>query len=51
LTACADSSDVDRGRPYQRAARAAEPTLPLEQAAKGYKAMDDRRTINTLLRP
>jgi threonine dehydrogenase-like Zn-dependent dehydrogenase len=26
-------------------------TLPLEQAAEGYKAMDERRSIKTLLRP
>ncbi|MDK1359146.1 hypothetical protein QNO00_02510 [Arthrobacter sp. zg-Y1219] len=25
--------------------------LPLEQAAEGYAAMDERRTIKTLLRP
>jgi threonine dehydrogenase-like Zn-dependent dehydrogenase len=25
--------------------------LPLEQAAEGYKAMDERRAIKTLLRP
>ena len=26
-------------------------TLPLEQAAEGYKAMDERRAIKALLRP
>jgi threonine dehydrogenase-like Zn-dependent dehydrogenase len=26
-------------------------TLPLEQVAEGYRAMDDRRAIKTLLRP
>ena len=26
-------------------------TLPLDQAAEGYKAMDDRRAIKTLLQP
>jgi threonine dehydrogenase-like Zn-dependent dehydrogenase len=26
-------------------------TLPLDQAAEGYRAMDDRRAIKTLLRP
>ena len=26
-------------------------TLPLEQAPQGYKAMDERRAIKTLLRP
>ena len=26
-------------------------TLPLDQAAEGYKAMDERRAIKTLLRP
>ena len=26
-------------------------TLPLEEAAEGYRAMDDRRAIKTLLRP
>jgi threonine dehydrogenase-like Zn-dependent dehydrogenase len=25
--------------------------LPLEQAAEGYQAMDERRAIKTLLRP
>jgi threonine dehydrogenase-like Zn-dependent dehydrogenase len=26
-------------------------TLPLEQVAKGYRAMDERRAIKTLLQP
>jgi threonine dehydrogenase-like Zn-dependent dehydrogenase len=26
-------------------------TLPLDQAADGYRAMDERRAIKTLLRP
>ena len=26
-------------------------TLPLDQAAEGYRAMDQRRAIKTLLRP
>ena len=26
-------------------------TLPLDQVAEGYRAMDDRRAIKTLLRP
>ncbi|HZX67136.1 MAG TPA: IMP dehydrogenase, partial [Myxococcales bacterium] len=26
-------------------------TLPLEKAAEGYRAMDERRAIKTLLRP
>jgi hypothetical protein len=26
-------------------------TLPLEAAAEGYRAMDERRAIKTLLRP
>ncbi|MFL6191598.1 MAG: IMP dehydrogenase, partial [Actinomycetes bacterium] len=26
-------------------------TLPLEQAAAGYQAMDERRAIKTLLQP
>jgi threonine dehydrogenase-like Zn-dependent dehydrogenase len=26
-------------------------TLPLEQAAEGYRAMDERRAIKALLRP
>jgi threonine dehydrogenase-like Zn-dependent dehydrogenase len=26
-------------------------TLPLDQAAEGYQAMDERRAIKTLLRP
>jgi threonine dehydrogenase-like Zn-dependent dehydrogenase len=26
-------------------------TLPLDQVADGYKAMDERRAIKTLLRP
>jgi threonine dehydrogenase-like Zn-dependent dehydrogenase len=27
------------------------PRLPLEEAAEGYRAMDERRAIKTLLRP
>jgi hypothetical protein len=26
-------------------------TVPLEQAAEGYRAMDERRAVKTLLRP
>jgi threonine dehydrogenase-like Zn-dependent dehydrogenase len=26
-------------------------TLPLDKAAEGYKAMDERRAVKTLLRP
>jgi len=26
-------------------------TLPLEQVSEGYRAMDERRAIKTLLRP
>jgi len=26
-------------------------TLPLDQVAEGYRAMDERRAIKTLLRP
>ncbi len=26
-------------------------TLPLDEAAEGYRAMDERRAIKTLLRP
>ena len=26
-------------------------TLPLDQVAEGYRAMDERRVIKTLLRP
>ena len=26
-------------------------TLPLDQAAEGYRAMDERRAVTTLLRP
>ena len=32
-------------------ARCSTSTLPLEQAAEGYAAMDERRAIKTLLRP
>jgi len=28
-----------------------DPTLPLDQVAEGYRAMDERRAIKTLLRP
>jgi len=35
---------VDPGRVFDLA-------LPLEQAAEGYRAMDERRAIKTLLRP
>jgi threonine dehydrogenase-like Zn-dependent dehydrogenase len=36
--------EIDPGRVFDLA-------LPLEQAAEGYKAMDERRAIKTLLRP
>ncbi len=32
-------------------ARSSTSTLPLDQAAEGYRAMDERRAIKTLLRP
>ncbi|GGQ18060.1 zinc-dependent alcohol dehydrogenase family protein [Streptosporangium pseudovulgare] len=35
---------IDPGKVFDR-------TLPLEDAAEGYKAMDERRAIKTLLRP
>ncbi len=35
---------IDPGKVFDR-------TLPLEQAAEGYKAMDERRAIKVLLRP
>jgi len=35
--------DIDPGRVFDR-------TLPLDQAAEGYRAMDERRAIKTLLR-
>lgn len=35
---------IDPGRVFDR-------TLPLDQAAEGYRAMDERRAIKTLLRP
>jgi threonine dehydrogenase-like Zn-dependent dehydrogenase len=36
--------DIDPGRVFDL-------TLPLDQAAEGYRAMDERRAIKTLLRP
>jgi threonine dehydrogenase-like Zn-dependent dehydrogenase len=36
--------DIDPGRVFDL-------TLPLEQAAEGYRAMDERRAIKSLLRP
>jgi threonine dehydrogenase-like Zn-dependent dehydrogenase len=36
--------EIDPGRVFDL-------TLPLEQAAEGYRAMDERRAIKTLLRP
>ena len=38
------SRTIDPGRVFDL-------TLPLEQAAEGYRAMDERRAIKTLLRP
>jgi threonine dehydrogenase-like Zn-dependent dehydrogenase len=35
---------IDAGRVFDL-------TLPLEQAAEAYRAMDERRAIRTLLRP
>jgi threonine dehydrogenase-like Zn-dependent dehydrogenase len=35
---------IDRGRVFDL-------TLPLDEAAEGYRAMDERRAIKTLLRP
>ncbi|MFG1953977.1 hypothetical protein [Micromonospora sp. NPDC048830] len=37
-------SHVDPGKVFDL-------TLPLDQAAEGYRAMDERRAIKTLLRP
>ena len=36
--------DIDPGKVFDL-------DLPLEQAAEGYRAMDERRAIKTLLRP
>jgi threonine dehydrogenase-like Zn-dependent dehydrogenase len=36
--------EIDPGRVFDL-------TLPLDQAAEGYRAMDERRAIKTLLRP
>ena len=41
----ADPADLDANRPGQ----GIRPHLPLEQAAEGYKAMDERRAIKVLL--
>jgi threonine dehydrogenase-like Zn-dependent dehydrogenase len=38
------SRTIDPGKVFDLA-------LPLEQAAEGYPAMDERRAVNTLLRP
>jgi threonine dehydrogenase-like Zn-dependent dehydrogenase len=38
------SRQIDPGRVFDL-------TLPLEEAAEGYRAMDERRAIKTLLRP
>ncbi|SDO33222.1 zinc-dependent alcohol dehydrogenase family protein [Geodermatophilus sp. DSM 45219] len=38
------SREIDPGRVFDL-------TLPLDQAAEGYRAMDERRAIKTLLRP
>jgi hypothetical protein len=48
---------VHRHHPLSRVSRSVHPgkvfdlTLPLEDAAEGYRAMDERRAIKTLLRP
>jgi threonine dehydrogenase-like Zn-dependent dehydrogenase len=39
-----ESRAIDPGRVFDL-------TLPLDQAAEGYRAMDERRAIKTLLRP
>ena len=36
--------EIDPGKVF-------DPELPLEQAAQGYRAMDERRAIKVLLRP
>ena len=38
------NGEIDPGRVFDL-------ELPLEQAAEGYRAMDERRAIKTLLRP
>ena len=39
-----ESRSIDPGKVFDL-------TLPLDQAAEGYRAMDERRAIKTLLRP
>ena len=39
-----ENHDIDPGQVFDL-------TLPLDQAAEGYRAMDERRSIKTLLRP
>jgi threonine dehydrogenase-like Zn-dependent dehydrogenase len=39
-----EDHDIDPGKVFDL-------TLPLDQAAEGYRAMDERRAIKTLLRP
>ena len=49
VPARADRPDLATGR--STPARSSTSTLPLDQAAEGYRAMDERRAIKTLLRP
>jgi threonine dehydrogenase-like Zn-dependent dehydrogenase len=44
--------DVQEDRPRElTTTHTITPRLPLEEAAEGYRAMDERRAIKTLLRP
>ena len=49
VPARADRPHLDRRR--STPARSSTSTLPLDQAAEGYRAMDERRAIKVLLRP
>ena len=49
LPAAADRSGAATGRSTR--ARCSTSTLPLDQVAEGYRAMDERRAIKTLLTP
>jgi threonine dehydrogenase-like Zn-dependent dehydrogenase len=39
-----ENRDIDPGKVFDL-------TLPLDQAAEGYRAMDERRAVKTLLQP
>ena len=46
---CVGTQDAES--PEDQPGKVFDLTLPLDQVAEGYRAMDERRAIKTLLRP